>query len=206
MSLPLANTPAVPSRIVVTVPSSPEIPPAPTQRDVQKHTFPIMSTSPYGHPFETDALRVPTPRPPLKESPTSTAQGKSHFEKLMDTTNLPEPGPEYFEARRALWHLPSPQYEGDNRTIPPNRRRLEDILQKYDGKLDEDEVWHSGLDKVWKGLVTGARLKTKMPLRYLVCIVLLFAIPRLIDSFTIDSNSPSRLDSRWYMAERWHST
>ncbi|KAK7695736.1 hypothetical protein QCA50_000372 [Cerrena zonata] len=175
MSLPPSNEPVVPSGIVVTVPSSPEIPAVTPQRDGQKHIFPVMSTSPYGHSFETDALRVPTPRPPLplQESPSSltTTEVKSHFENLMETANLPEPGPAYFEARRALWHTPSPHIERGPRITPPNRRKLEDILQKFDGKLDEDEVWFNGLDKVWKGLITGARLRTSLSLRYLIQIL-----------------------------------
>ena len=178
MSFPVPNEPEpavpVPSGIVVTGPSSPQIQPPSHNRDVHRFPFPTMPSSPFGHSFETDALRVPTPRPPLQtqdEAVTATPE-KSHFEKLMDSANLPEPGPEYFEARRLLWHTPSPHYQEQNRSTPPNRRRLEDILQKYDGRLDEDEIWSNGLDKVWKGLITGARLKLKLPLRYLVSVVL----------------------------------
>ena len=38
------------------------------------------------------------------------------------------------------------------------------------GALERPDVWEAGLNKVWKGLVEGGRLKKFLPLRAVVCL------------------------------------
>lgn len=136
-----------------------------------------MSASPYGYSFDPpEALRVPTPRPPVdvpsSKSTTSSPPAQTRFEQLLESSDLPEPGPAYFEARRALWHTPIPHdQQPEPLATSVSRQRLEELLNTHEGKLDEDDVWYNGLDKVWKGLITGARLKRRLPLRYLIQIL-----------------------------------
>ncbi|KAI0033337.1 hypothetical protein K488DRAFT_35550, partial [Vararia minispora EC-137] len=86
----------------------------------------------------------------------------SAFAQLLSHADLPPPGPDHFEARRKLWTsrpanappLPPPE---------PSRTRLEGVLTAP-GALENDQVWRSGLEKVWRGLVGGGRLKYPLPL------------------------------------------
>jgi hypothetical protein len=38
------------------------------------------------------------------------------------------------------------------------------------GALERPDVWDAGLNRVWKGLVEGGRLKHFLPLRAVVCL------------------------------------
>ncbi|KAI0065873.1 hypothetical protein BV25DRAFT_1821566 [Artomyces pyxidatus] len=108
---------------------------------------------------------TPNPPPLIPNPPTPP----SAFTQLLDDAELPPPGPDYFAARRALWTKPSSD------SLPPHpppssRIKLEALLDQP-GALESDEVWHVGLDKVWKGLVSGGRLKNFLPLRTVVKIL-----------------------------------
>ena len=45
--------------------------------------------------------------------------------------------------------------------------RLHEIVHTP-GALESDQVWHAGLARVWKGLVSGGRLRSYLPLPLVV--------------------------------------
>lgn len=137
--------------IVVTAPSSPE------------------------HKSPTNAFRRLTARPPLHdqvaehtamsgtEAQDEDGDISSRFEHIMQSTVLPPSGPAHFAARRALWRRPI--------SFPPPRTeqpaKLLELLDR-EGLIDSDELWNKGLDKIWKGVTGGGRLKRRLPMGYLV--------------------------------------
>lgn len=87
------------------------------------------------------------------------------------SSSSPEPlvGPELWASRRARWTTPS-----DGRTLAEvvharraaddaAQRRLVDIMREP-GAEENQDVWSSGLNQVWRGLVTGVKLKRPLPL------------------------------------------
>ncbi|KIM90967.1 hypothetical protein PILCRDRAFT_25393, partial [Piloderma croceum F 1598] len=102
--------------------------------------------------------------PPL--APVST---KPAFEDTLSTIALPPPGPAHYTARRALWLAPVPEAP-----LPPvpstSRQRLEHLLS-MPGAVESEEVWKSGVEKVWKGLVAGGRLKRRLPMNLVIKIL-----------------------------------
>ncbi len=95
----------------------------------------------------------------------------SPFEQHLAATDLPSSGPELFHARRALWREPA-QNPPEATQPNPSRRRLENIMAAP-GALENDETWGAGIDRVWNGLVGGARLKHRLPLALVVRVVVL---------------------------------
>ncbi|VDC04104.1 unnamed protein product [Peniophora sp. CBMAI 1063] len=97
--------------------------------------------------------------PPASSSPPST------FARLVEVAGpqLPPPGPDLFEARRRLWTTPSSSSPRPPRPASPSRARLHELLHTP-GALESDQVWHAGLGRVWKGLVSGGRLRSYLPL------------------------------------------
>ncbi|KAI1786701.1 hypothetical protein LXA43DRAFT_975674 [Ganoderma leucocontextum] len=93
----------------------------------------------------------------------------SPFEERLATAGLPPPGADHFAARRALWWMP-----GSSPPCPtepnPSRRRLEALLAKP-GALEDDEVWGAGVDRVWRGVTGGAKLKHRLPLALVIRIL-----------------------------------
>ncbi len=157
-----------PAAIVVTVPSSPD-----DGQNVRPH---ILRTPPLR------ALELPapsdidiTPRAPFDSdnlSPllTFTSQSAntsmSPFEERLATAGLPPPGADHYAARRALWRAPGPN--PPCLTEPnPSRGKLETLLAEP-AALEDDRVWDAGLDRVWRGLTGGAKLKHRLPLALVV--------------------------------------
>ncbi|KAK7054218.1 hypothetical protein R3P38DRAFT_3343690 [Favolaschia claudopus] len=77
-------------------------------------------------------------------------------------------GVDFYNARRAKWLTP---------TVPPrapepssSRRKLEQVLSAPDA-LTSDEVWFGSVEKIWKGLGAGGRLKRRLPMRLVIKIV-----------------------------------
>ena len=93
---------------------------------------------------------------------SSTRHLPPGFPHLLAHANLPQPGPEYFAARRALWTTPTAASRL-GQTPPISRVRLETLLDEP-GALERPDVWDTGLKRVWKGLVEGGRLKNFLPL------------------------------------------
>ena len=82
----------------------------------------------------------------------------------MASATLPEPGPDYFAARQALWR--TPRGTGPKPT-PKRSRKLQALLQR-EGPLDGAQNWDAGIEKLWKGLIGGQKPKERIPLRDLV--------------------------------------
>ncbi|KAI0729337.1 hypothetical protein C8Q72DRAFT_742628, partial [Fomitopsis betulina] len=92
------------------------------------------------------------------------------FEQRIASTQMPQPGPAYFQARRALWWQPMVVSRQPAESSTP-RRTLEDLLAT-ENAYEDDGIWRAGVGKVYRALVDGARLKKRMPLRLVVRILL----------------------------------
>ena len=93
----------------------------------------------------------------------------SQFERLMVTERLPEPGPDHYAARRALWLQPPPELSAPA-SPSPSRIKLEALLNQS-GAVESEEVWKAGLKNVWKGLVGGNQLRKRLPLGIVVSLI-----------------------------------
>ena len=158
-----ADPPEIILDIVITAPSSPEVKPSltnelPRPTDVYDDSHDL-SFQP------VDILTVPATDHHTLAMSSSSALWLTPFEEAMANATLPEPGPEYFAARQVIWKIPRGP---GSRSSPKRSRKLEAILQK-EGPLDSDEDWAAGLDKIWKGLIGGQKLKERIALRDLVC-------------------------------------
>ncbi|KAJ7068458.1 hypothetical protein C8F01DRAFT_1118253 [Mycena amicta] len=79
-------------------------------------------------------------------------------------------GVDLYNARRARWLTPPSPSEprpADSDSLSLSRRRLEQVLN---GPLT-DEVWFGNIQKIWKGLAVGGRLKKRLPMRLVVKLV-----------------------------------
>ena len=91
------------------------------------------------------------------------------FDQILQQASLPEPGPDYYAARRRIWLTPT-------RVLPPpppassSRQRIENLFNQSNGHsiVYSHEAWRNGLEKVWKGLSSGVRLKYNLPLNIVV--------------------------------------
>ena len=117
--------------------------------------------------------------PPLTTSiaPCDTASATEQCFTL-PPASMPPPGPEYYEARRALWLTAPPSIPCQPYPPSPSTSRAKlEVLLNQESKADDDSVWNSGLRSVWKGLVGGGRLRRRLPLAMVVrdlfvCVVL----------------------------------
>jgi len=82
---------------------------------------------------------------------------------------MPEPGVDYFYARRVLWLL-TPPVEPRPISPSPSRIKLEALLNQP-GAVESEEVWKAGLKNVWKGLVGGNQLRKRLPLSIVLKIL-----------------------------------
>jgi hypothetical protein len=94
----------------------------------------------------------------------------SPFEQLIATTSLPPPGPSYYAARRNLWLTPRSSQTRFQETST-SRQRLETLLNRP-GAVADEGVWKGGVERVWKGLAAGGRLKRRLPFNIVVCKLL----------------------------------
>jgi hypothetical protein len=51
-----------------------------------------------------------------------------------------------------------------------SRQRLEQLLSAP-GAAESEETWKSGIERVWKGLVTGEKLKRRLPMNLVIKII-----------------------------------
>jgi len=111
--------------------------------------------------------RLSTQSPQRYSPPPAPITTKPAFEVILSTASLPPPGPAHYAARRALWLASTP-----DAPLPPlpstSRQRLEQLLS-VPGAVENDEVWRAGVEKVWKGLVAGGKLKRRLPMTLVVC-------------------------------------
>ncbi|KAJ7129483.1 hypothetical protein C8R44DRAFT_776904 [Mycena epipterygia] len=77
-------------------------------------------------------------------------------------------GVDFYNARRERWLTA---------TVPPrapepssSRRKLEQVLSTPDA-VNSDEVWFGSVEKIWKGLGAGGRLKRRLPMKLVIKIV-----------------------------------
>ncbi|KAJ3576179.1 hypothetical protein NP233_g609 [Leucocoprinus birnbaumii] len=79
--------------------------------------------------------------------------------------HMPPPGPKYFEARRQLWLMPRPDRDRKKARSPESSayKKLVEILQMPDA-VYSDSCWKRGVERAWKGLSKGERLKHRLPL------------------------------------------
>jgi hypothetical protein len=103
---------------------------------------------------------------PKAISTTTEYHSQLSFEDILATADLPPPGPAYYAARRVLWLTPSRPLIRP-REPSSSRQRLENLLNPPGAVCDEG-VWKSGVEKVWKGLTAGGRLKRRLPLNLVV--------------------------------------
>lgn len=146
--------------IAVSAPSSPEVKSSPpnvharrahsdTDSDIVLAAVPL------------DSLAVPSGDNSPMPAPTDTT---TPFEQELATANLPEPGPAFFEARRAIWRRPRGLRKPPADALHPRLRKL----LESDGPIEDDEYWDTGIEKFYAALVSGRKLKDPLPLRHLV--------------------------------------
>ena len=112
-----------------------------------------------------DSLAVPSGDNSPMPAPTDTT---TPFEQELATADLPEPGPAFFEARRAIWRRPRGLRKPPADALHPRLRKL----LESDGPIEDDEYWDTGIEKFYAALVSGRKLKDPLPLRHLVCCTL----------------------------------
>jgi hypothetical protein len=87
-------------------------------------------------------------------------------------------GPEHWAIRRSHWLAASPSDPAAraaaaerHTAVPPEdqQRRLVDLLDGP-GAEESDEVWHGGLDKIAKSLLSGVKLRRPLPLATTVSV------------------------------------
>lgn len=120
---------------------------------------------------DLDSTKTLPPCSPLPITDVSL----SAFERRIAEASLPPPGPSHYSARRQLWLAQT------GRSPPPpapstSRERLEELLS-MPGAATNDEVWKAGVERVWRGLVTGGRLKRRLPMNLVVCT---FTVSRML--------------------------
>ncbi|KAG1719249.1 hypothetical protein EDD22DRAFT_940113, partial [Suillus occidentalis] len=87
---------------------------------------------------------------------------------LISNPEFPPSGPAHYAARRALWLTPTKVH---HRSPPSSsRQRLEQLLNEP-GAVNNEQAWKDGIEKVWKGLVNGGRLKRSLPLTLVIKVI-----------------------------------
>lgn len=118
------------------------------------------------HLSESSNTSVSQPPKCSTPPPLAPIATKPAFEDCLSTALLPPPGPAHYAARRELWLSPIPETP-----LPPapstSRQRLEQLLSKP-GAVESEDVWKAGVEKVWKGLVAGGKLKRRLPMTLVV--------------------------------------
>jgi len=110
---------------------------------------------------------------PLKQhSPIQSSNpslGPIPFAQRLIITPLPPPGPSHYAARRKLWLTPNLK---SHSTPEPSgtQLKLQEVLDQP-GAAESEEVWKAGIEKVWKGLINGGRLKKRLPMKTVVKII-----------------------------------
>ncbi|KAJ7240308.1 hypothetical protein B0H12DRAFT_1134857 [Mycena haematopus] len=88
------------------------------------------------------------------------------------SSSTPLTGIEFYNARRAQWLTPPvpapPRPPGSEPSSA--RRKLEQVLSAPDA-LTSDDVWFGSVEKIWKGLGAGGRLKRRLPMRLVIKII-----------------------------------
>lgn len=124
---------------------------------------PRLSTSMPNRQFNPHHNPSAIPPSPIRlDSPTS-----SYIDELLATTPLP-PGPAYYLARRKLWLTPRSPRVPCLPDYSASRQRLQAVLSEPN-VVHDDDAWRNGIEKVWKGLSSGGKLKHRLPMNLIVC-------------------------------------
>lgn len=90
----------------------------------------------------------------------------SRFDELLASSDLPDPGPAHFVARRALWLQPTAKRSPHRpRLLRPN---LQTLLEGPPESLYEESNWDGGVGKICERLLSGESLSSRLPLKYVV--------------------------------------
>ena len=177
--------------IIVTAPSSPE---APTNGITPEYD----DSSELTKFLALDSLPVPTSGS-MSAQPASVASSRTPFEDALAHASLPQPGPAYFAARREIWTTP----RGARPTQPsqPSKRsrKFQAMLQS-EGPI-EDVYWRAGLDKIWKGLINGQKVREPLALRDLVRLFRPLDPARCLSHTASDQDTTGGVDSRRHLAK-----
>jgi hypothetical protein len=92
----------------------------------------------------------------------------SRFEHLLESTQMPPSGPEYYAARRRLWLKPGWQDTPKARSRSSSRQKLEIVLNQSD-VLNDDNAWKK-IERVYKNIDGGTRLSEGLPMSLIVCL------------------------------------
>ena len=93
---------------------------------------------------------------------------KVSFDEILQSSSLPDPGPDFYDARRRLWLTRSPRVRPAAKDPPSSsRQKLEFLLNQPDAIHNQD-LWHHSLEKIWDGLSSGGRLKYTLPMNLIV--------------------------------------
>jgi len=154
---PLASSPACPDNVFM-IPS-----------DIDSLAIIKSQTSPDRRPFSrfqklAEKFHCSTTRSSTPRSPCHPDLNQPSY---LVNSNLPPPGQAHYAARRTLWLTPTkvPEHSPSS----SSRLRLEQLLSQP-GAVHNDEAWKDGVEKVWKGLVGGGRLRRRLPMNLVVCI------------------------------------
>lgn len=126
-------------------------------------------------------------------SPHPQCHSNSYQPSYLADSILPPPGPAHYVARQVLWLTPTKVAEHSSSSS--SRLRLEQLLNQP-GAVYSDEAWKGGVEKVWKGLIGGGKLRRRLPMNLVV-----YTFPALDDHGRFltrpsDQSHPCRLATR----------
>ncbi|KAI0092046.1 hypothetical protein BDY19DRAFT_928102 [Irpex rosettiformis] len=155
-------------QVVVTAPSSPEIQHSSSRIanvDDDDSDASCSSNNTILPPITQPDTLMPTPHVYPSSMPPSA------FERLLESSQLPDPGPEYFVIRRELWL--TPQTKPTKRAPPSSARtmtaQLQSLLEGPVEDLYKESNWNGGIGKICERiLVKKETLSQRLPLRHLI--------------------------------------
>ncbi|KAF9488617.1 hypothetical protein BDN71DRAFT_1403016 [Pleurotus eryngii] len=97
----------------------------------------------------------------------------SSFDERLNSFILPQPGPEYYATRRALWLSRPEQAQSQEQPQTPHPAGIQKLAKALSalGAVQDDRLWKQSLNKIWKGFSSGASLVERLPMRVVVRIV-----------------------------------
>ncbi|KAG9218894.1 hypothetical protein CCMSSC00406_0000992 [Pleurotus cornucopiae] len=97
----------------------------------------------------------------------------SSFDERLNSYILPQPGPEYYATRRALWLSRPEQAQSQEQPHIPHPVGIQKLAKALSapGAVQDDRLWKQSLNKIWKGFSSGASLVERLPMRVVVRIV-----------------------------------
>ncbi|KXN89592.1 hypothetical protein AN958_05459 [Leucoagaricus sp. SymC.cos] len=104
--------------------------------------------------------------PPPDSTPYNT------FDDLVALYRMPPPGPDYFRARRQLWltsRSDRPRKSSQHHETITHKKLVE-VLQTPDA-VYSDACWKNGIEKAWRGLSKGERLRHRLALNLTIKIL-----------------------------------